>query len=342
MASSWSRKGTGSLVPHLRSRKVLVETKTTAAWNGDLPPNGMPNRLASSGMFWVASVWRPGPKVSSALPSRKKTACWLSSTMSWLPSRMAAVPLRGPAGHQGLPGLVLVLDHIHGLWDLRRFASGRRQTTLLITSSRRFHLSSRARARCATFSRAGSRTGAGSSAPGAGTAAISASSPLRSSSTERSNSYRRCSSASPILTGVEQAARPVVGKADRLRQAVELPVQAVERAERADLAGVRVAPRPVAQRRLQPPQLRREVLALELVYVPPQLAVLEAPETGDLVTQPLEDVPLPFRGVIACSSSPFLPGSASYQRGIRGGTPHRLPPGGWFGYSLVPEKSLRP
>jgi hypothetical protein len=37
----------------------------------------------------------PGPKVSSALPSRKKTACWLSSTMSWLPKRIAAVPLAG-------------------------------------------------------------------------------------------------------------------------------------------------------------------------------------------------------------------------------------------------------
>src|SRR4051794_36101782 len=86
---------TGSLVPHLRSRKVLVETKKTAAWNGDWPPNGMPKRLARIGTFWVCSVCRPGPKVSRALPSRKKTACWLSSTMSWLPKRIADVPLAG-------------------------------------------------------------------------------------------------------------------------------------------------------------------------------------------------------------------------------------------------------
>src|SRR6476661_2889577 len=103
MASSWSRKITGSLVPHLRSMKVLVETKKTAAWNGDLPPNGMPKTLAMMGTFWVARVWRPGPKVSSALPSRKKTACWLSSTISWLPSWIAAVPLAGQRDTMVLP-----------------------------------------------------------------------------------------------------------------------------------------------------------------------------------------------------------------------------------------------
>src|ERR1700688_1091016 len=95
IASSLSRKTTGSLVPHLRSRKVLLETKTTAAWNGEVPPNGMLSSRVRIGTFWVARVCRPGPKVSSALPSRKNTACWLSSTISWLPSRMSQVPSGG-------------------------------------------------------------------------------------------------------------------------------------------------------------------------------------------------------------------------------------------------------
>ena len=72
-----------------------MEVKTTAAWNGDLPLNGRPSTLVRNGRFWVARVWRPGPKVSSALPSRKKTACWLSSTTSWLPSWIALVPCEG-------------------------------------------------------------------------------------------------------------------------------------------------------------------------------------------------------------------------------------------------------
>ena len=67
----------------------------------------------STGTFWVASVWRPGPKVSSALPSRKNTACWLSSTMSWLPRRIAAGAVGRPARHHRLPGRVVVLDHVH-------------------------------------------------------------------------------------------------------------------------------------------------------------------------------------------------------------------------------------
>ena len=113
--------------------KVLLETKTTAAWNGDLPPKGMPKRLARSGRFCVARVWRPGPKVSSALPSRKKTARWLSSTMSWLPRRIAAVPFARPARHHGLAGRVLVLDDVHEQSPLARSRSAPVLTTSRIT-----------------------------------------------------------------------------------------------------------------------------------------------------------------------------------------------------------------
>ena len=34
----------------------------------------------------VVSVWRPGPKTSRALPSRKNTAHWVSCTTSWAPT----------------------------------------------------------------------------------------------------------------------------------------------------------------------------------------------------------------------------------------------------------------
>src|SRR5205085_6236710 len=43
----------------------------------------------------VVSVWRPGPNVSSALPSRKKTADWFSCTMSCAPIFMSAEPCGG-------------------------------------------------------------------------------------------------------------------------------------------------------------------------------------------------------------------------------------------------------
>ncbi len=73
----------------------MVETKITAAWNGEVPPKGMLSKRVSTGTFCVASVCRPGPKVSRALPSRRNTACWLSSTISWLPRRISAVPYCG-------------------------------------------------------------------------------------------------------------------------------------------------------------------------------------------------------------------------------------------------------
>ena len=52
-------------------------------------------RLTSSGMFAVVIVCRPGPKVSSALPSRKKTAAWLSRTITCEPMRKSPLPVWG-------------------------------------------------------------------------------------------------------------------------------------------------------------------------------------------------------------------------------------------------------
>src|SRR6266481_4885698 len=51
--------------------------------------------LPRSGMFMVVRVCRPEVKVSSALPSRKKVAHWLSWTMSWAPSLMFVEPEGG-------------------------------------------------------------------------------------------------------------------------------------------------------------------------------------------------------------------------------------------------------
>src|SRR4029453_6692935 len=47
-----------------------------------------------SGMFAVVSVCRPGPKESSALPSRKNSAHWFSLTMSWGPSFSSPPPAK--------------------------------------------------------------------------------------------------------------------------------------------------------------------------------------------------------------------------------------------------------
>ncbi len=92
------------------------------------------------------------------------------------------------------------------------------------------------------------------------------------------------------LDHVEEAALAVVGEADRLRQAVEPAVDAVEEMEDADLAGVGVGRRLAAHPDLQPPQLLGEVLALHLVDIAAQLAVPIAPKAGNLVDQPLEPV----------------------------------------------------
>ena len=43
----------------------------------------------------MVSVWRPGPNVSIALPSRKNTASWFSCTISWAPSLMSVEPSGG-------------------------------------------------------------------------------------------------------------------------------------------------------------------------------------------------------------------------------------------------------
>ena len=41
--------------------------------------------FSRSGSCWVSKVYRPAPNKSSACPSRKKMASWLSWTMSWEP-----------------------------------------------------------------------------------------------------------------------------------------------------------------------------------------------------------------------------------------------------------------
>src|SRR3954453_17730112 len=94
------------------------------------------------------------------------------------------------------------------------------------------------------------------------------------------------------LDRIEQAARPVVAEADRLRQAVDLPVEAVEAVEGAELAGVDPGAGAGPQEPLEPSQLRRQVLAKGPVDVAPQLAVLEPSITGDLVAQLLQPVAL--------------------------------------------------
>ena len=44
--------------------------QTRLSYGVSVPPNGSANSLVSNGMFCVLRVWRPGPKTSSALPSR--------------------------------------------------------------------------------------------------------------------------------------------------------------------------------------------------------------------------------------------------------------------------------
>ena len=60
-----------------------------------MPPSGSESSFVSSGMFSVVSVWRPAPNVSSARPSRKKIAAWLSRTTSCAPSLISAEPCAG-------------------------------------------------------------------------------------------------------------------------------------------------------------------------------------------------------------------------------------------------------
>src|SRR5436305_839303 len=289
MARSWSRKITGSFVPHLRSMKVLVETKKTAAWNGDWPPNGMLSTLARTGTFWVCSVWRPGPKVSSALPSRKKTACWLSSTMSWLPKRTGAVPLAGqrdtmvcpvgswywitsmigvsyPSSAGGLGALDDVTDHLLALAPL---------------AVERPHLLEQPVEGRRGIVPAGRRQG--------GDAALDLRQVVH---------HRKVEFVEPLelrvadLDRIEQTAGAVIAEPDRLRQAVDLPVEAVETVEGRELAGVDPGAGVIPQGRLEAPELRRQVLAEGPVHVAPQLAVLEPPITGDLVAQPLQPLAL--------------------------------------------------
>ena len=62
--NSESLKSTGSAVPHFMSVKVRWLTKYASERNGVSPNSGRVRAAVSSGMFWVARVWRPGPNTS--------------------------------------------------------------------------------------------------------------------------------------------------------------------------------------------------------------------------------------------------------------------------------------
>src|SRR5919197_1793348 len=92
MPNVGSRKASGSGVPHFWSTNWRVLTNTTSAGNGVAPRVPRPIRLARIGMLEVVMVCRPGPSTSRARPSRKKTAAWLSRTITCEPSRKSPGP----------------------------------------------------------------------------------------------------------------------------------------------------------------------------------------------------------------------------------------------------------
>src|SRR5919199_2519219 len=92
MPNVGSRKASGSGVPHFWSTNWRVLTNTPSAGTGVSPPVPRPIRLARIGMLEVVMVWRPGPSTSRARPSRKKTAAWLSRTITCEPSRKSPGP----------------------------------------------------------------------------------------------------------------------------------------------------------------------------------------------------------------------------------------------------------
>ena len=66
----------------------FIETKNTSAGKTVLPPvNQSCNFCVISGTLAVAIVWRPGPNVSRAVPSRKKTTRCASRTITCEPIR---------------------------------------------------------------------------------------------------------------------------------------------------------------------------------------------------------------------------------------------------------------
>ena len=87
MPRSGSRSVIGSGRAPLLIEELPQVDEVDLGLEGRLAAERMPISVVSSGMLFVVSVWRPGPKMSSALPSRKKTAAWLSRTMSCEPMR---------------------------------------------------------------------------------------------------------------------------------------------------------------------------------------------------------------------------------------------------------------
>src|SRR3990172_4840819 len=88
-----TRMGCG--VPHFWLGNSRIDTKYTSAVNGVRSLKALPMKSTTNGMLAVVRVWRPGLKVSSALPSRKKTAFCASRTISCEPMRKSPRPVSG-------------------------------------------------------------------------------------------------------------------------------------------------------------------------------------------------------------------------------------------------------
>ena len=85
----------GCGVPHFLFANSLRETKYTSAGKGVRSLKALPIQSINSGTLAVVMVWRPGLNTSSALPSRKKTALWLSRTITCEPMRKSPMPCSG-------------------------------------------------------------------------------------------------------------------------------------------------------------------------------------------------------------------------------------------------------
>ena len=82
-------------VPHFRFANSRRATKYTSAGKGVRSLKALPMKSISNGMLAVAIVCRPGPNTSRAFPSRKKTADWLSRTITCDPIRKSPMPASG-------------------------------------------------------------------------------------------------------------------------------------------------------------------------------------------------------------------------------------------------------
>src|SRR3990172_4810145 len=95
MPRSASRIVIGSGVPQPLSMNSRLLTKYASAVKGVLPLVPSFRRSIRSGMLAVLMTCLPGSNTSSALPSRKKIATWLSRTMTFEPNRKSPAPRSG-------------------------------------------------------------------------------------------------------------------------------------------------------------------------------------------------------------------------------------------------------